>query len=417
MNVHSGELFCTDVGMLNMQRLNLKGSVALAALALMAACSKEEAPPPPPTPTVGVVTVAQEAVTLTTELPGRIAAVETSEVRPQVSGVIRRRLFTEGAVVRSGQVLYEIEDAPYRAALGTAQGQLGAAQSQINATRLQAQRYGQLVALNAVSKQEADNATASAQQARANVAAQRAAVEAARVNLNFTRIKAPISGRIGRSIFTAGALVQTGQTDALATIQRTDTVYVDVTQSAAQLLDLKAAMASGGVTRGDGTARVQLILPNGQTYPIEGRLQFAEVTVDPATGAVTLRASFPNPNGLLLPGMYVRAKLVEGIRSQAIMAPQEGITRDPRGKATAMVVTAQNKVEQRNVVTDRVIGDKWIVTSGLKPGDKLIVEGLLNLRPGTTVKPAAPQQVGKAGGKDAAGNATAGGAASTQAGK
>ncbi len=417
MNVHSGELFCTDVGMLNMQRLNLKGSVALAALALMAACSKEEAPPPPPTPTVGVVTVAQEAVTLTTELPGRIAAVETSEVRPQVSGVIRRRLFTEGAMVRSGQVLYEIEDAPYRAALGTAQGLLGAAQSQINATRLQAQRYGQLVALNAVSKQEADNATASAQQARANVAAQRAAVEAARVNLNFTRIKAPISGRIGRSIFTAGALVQTGQTDALATIQRTDTVYVDVTQSAAQLLDLKAAMASGGVTRGDGTARVQLILPNGQTYPIEGRLQFAEVTVDPATGAVTLRASFPNPNGLLLPGMYVRAKLVEGIRSQAIMAPQEGITRDPRGKATAMVVTAQNKVEQRNVVTDRVIGDKWIVTSGLKPGDKLIVEGLLNLRPGTTVKPAAPQQVGKAGGKDAAGNATAGGAASTQAGK
>ncbi|WP_416366058.1 efflux RND transporter periplasmic adaptor subunit [Sphingomonas aerolata] len=363
------------------------------------------------------MTVAQEAVTLTTELPGRIAAVETSEVRPQVSGVIRRRLFTEGAMVRSGQVLYEIEDAPYRAALGTAQGQLGAAQSQINATRLQAQRYGQLVALNAVSKQEADNATASAQQARANVSAQRAAVEAARVNLNFTRIKAPISGRIGRSIFTAGALVQTGQTDALATIQRTDTVYVDVTQSAAQLLDLKAAMASGGVTRGDGTARVQLILPNGQTYPIEGRLQFAEVTVDPATGAVTLRASFPNPNGLLLPGMYVRAKLVEGIRSQAIMAPQEGITRDPRGKATAMVVTAQNKVEQRNVVTDRVIGDKWIVTSGLKPGDKLIVEGLLNLRPGTTVKPAAPQQVGKAGGKDAAGNATAGGAASTQAGK
>ena len=403
--------------MLNMQRLNLKGTVAFAALALMTACSKEEAPPPPPTPTVGVVNVAEESVVLTSELPGRIAAVETSEVRPQVSGVVRDRLFTEGAMVSKGQVLYAIEDAPYRAALASAQGQLGAAQSQINATRLQAQRYGQLVALNAVSKQEADNATASAQQARANVAAQRAAVEAARVNLNFTRIKAPISGRIGRSIFTAGALVQTGQTDALATIQRTDTVYVDVTQSAAQLLDLKAAMASGGVTRGDGTARVQLILPNGQTYPIEGRLQFAEVTVDPATGAVTLRASFPNPNGLLLPGMYVRAKLVEGIRSQAIMAPQEGITRDPRGKATAMVVTAQNKVEQRNVVTDRVIGDKWIVTSGLKPGDKLIVEGLLNLRPGTTVKPAAPQQVGKAGGKDAAGNATAGGAASTQAGK
>ncbi|RZM10540.1 MAG: efflux RND transporter periplasmic adaptor subunit, partial [Sphingomonas sp.] len=246
--------------------------------------------------------------------------------------------------------------------------------------------------------------------------------QSARVNLGFTRIKAPISGRIGRSLVTVGALVQTGQTDPLATIQRTNTVYVDVVQSAAQLLDLKQAMASGGVTRGDGSARVQLILPNGTTYPIEGRLQFAEVTVDQTTGAVTLRASFPNPNGLLLPGMYVRAKLVEGTRRQAIMAPTAGITRDPRGGATALVVNAQNKVEQRNVTTDRVIGDKWIVTSGLKPGDKLIVEGLLNLRPGATVKPAAPQQVAKpAGGPGAApGGGDASGAtsnSSAQAGK
>ncbi|PTQ61048.1 multidrug efflux system [Sphingomonas aurantiaca] len=408
--------------MLNMQRLNLKGTVAFAALALMTACSKEEAPPPPPTPTVGVVNVAEESVVLTSELPGRIAAVETSEVRPQVSGVVRDRLFTEGAMVSKGQVLYAIEDAPYRAALASAQGQLGAAQSQINATRLQAQRYGQLVALNAVSKQEADNATASAQQARANVAAQQASVQSARVNLGFTRIKAPISGRIGRSLVTVGALVQTGQTDPLATIQRTNTVYVDVVQSAAQLLDLKQAMATGGVTRGDGSARVQLILPNGQTYPIEGRLQFAEVTVDQTTGAVTLRASFPNPNGLLLPGMYVRAKLVEGTRRQAIMAPTAGITRDPRGGATALVVNAQNKVEQRTVTTDRVIGDKWIVTSGLKPGDKLIVEGLLNLRPGATVKPGAPQQIGKAAGAPGAapGGGDASGAtsnSSAQAGK
>lgn len=408
--------------MLNMQRLNLKGTVAFAALALMTACSKEEAPPPPPAPTVGVVNVAEESVVLTSELPGRIAAVETSEVRPQVSGVVRDRLFTEGAMVSKGQVLYAIEDAPYRAALASAQGQLGAAQSQINATRLQAQRYGQLVALNAVSKQEADNATASAQQARANVAAQQASVQSARVNLGFTRIKAPISGRIGRSLVTVGALVQTGQTDPLATIQRTNTVYVDVVQSAAQLLDLKQAMATGGVTRGDGSARVQLILPNGQTYPIEGRLQFAEVTVDQTTGAVTLRASFPNPNGLLLPGMYVRAKLVEGTRRQAIMAPTAGITRDPRGGATALVVNAQNKVEQRTVTTDRVIGDKWIVTSGLKPGDKLIVEGLLNLRPGATVKPGAPQQIGKAAGAPGAapGGGDASGAtsnSSAQAGK
>ena len=409
-----------------MRWTKFKGSAALGAIALLSACSKEEAPPPPQTPTVGVVTVGEESAVLTSELPGRIAAVETSEVRPQVSGVIRDRLFTEGAMVRKGQVLYAIEDAPYRAALASAQGQLGAAQSQINATRLQAQRYGQLVTLNAVSKQEADNATASAQQARANVAAQQAAVQAARVNVGFTRITAPISGRIGRSLATVGALVQTGQADPLATIQRTDTVYVDVTQSAAQLLDLKQAMATGGVTRGDGSARVQLILPNGQSYPIEGRLQFSEVTVDQTTGAVTLRASFPNPNGLLLPGMYVRAKLVEGTRRQAIMVPTAGITRDPRGGATAMVVNAQNKVEQRNVVTDRVIGDKWIVTSGMKPGDKLIVEGLLNLRPGTTVKSAVPQQIGKPqGGPNAAagtapgGNEASGGTsnASAQGGK
>jgi membrane fusion protein (multidrug efflux system) len=333
-------------------------------------------------------------VTLTTELPGRITAVETSEVRPQVAGVIRRRLFTEGSLVHAGQVLYEIENAPYRAALGSAEGQLGAAQSQINATRLMAQRYSQLVAVNAVSKQEADNAKASAQQASANVAAQRAAVEAARVNLNFTRIKAPISGRIGRSAFTAGALVQTGQADPLATIQRTDTVYVDVTQSAAQLLDLRSAMQSGDLKRDVSSTRVQLLLPNGQTYPIEGRLQFSEVTVDQTTGAVTLRASFPNPNGTLLPGLYVRARLIEGVRQQAVLAPQQGISRDPRGRATALVVNAQNKVEQRNVTTDRAIGDKWIVTSGLKAGDRLIVEGLVNLRPGATVKPGKPQQVG-----------------------
>ena len=399
-----------------MRWTKFNGSAALGAIALLSACSKEQAapPPPPPTPTVGVVNVTEEPVVLTTELPGRVAASETSEVRPQISGVIRRRLFTEGSLVHAGQVLYEIEDAPYRAALGTAQGQLGAAQSQINATRLQAQRYNELVAVNAVSKQEADNAVGSAAQARANVAAQRSAVESARVNLNFTRIKAPISGRIGRSVYTVGALVQTGQTDALATIQRTNTVYVDVVQSAAQLLDLKAQLRSGGVVRADGSARVQLILPNGAVYPTEGRLQFSEVTVDQTTGAVTLRASFDNRDGLLLPGMYVRAKLIEGTRRQAIMAPQEGISRDPRGGATAMVVNAQNKVEQRNVVTDRVIGDKWIVTSGLKPGDKLIVEGLLNLRPGTAVKPAQPQQVGKA--KSSSGGDPAAGAADPAAG-
>jgi membrane fusion protein (multidrug efflux system) len=368
-----------------MRRTNYLQTAALAALTITAACSKP-APAPPPTPQVGVVQVTEQSVTLSSELPGRITAVETSEVRPQVSGVIRRRLFTEGSLVQAGQTLYEIEDAPYRAALGTAQGQLGAAQAQINATRLQAQRYGELVRLNAVSKQEADNATGSAAQAVANVAAQRSAVESARVNLNFTRIKAPISGRIGRSLFTAGALVQTGQVDPLATIQRTNTVYVDVTQSAAQLLDLKAAMQSGTITGGGQGARVQLILPNGQTYPIEGRLQFAEVTVDQTTGAVTLRASFPNPNGMLLPGMYVRAKLVQGTQAKAILVPQRAVSRDERGNPTVMVVGPDNKVAPRTLQTSQTQGDNWLVTGGIKPGDKVIVEGGMMLRPGMEVK-------------------------------
>ena len=373
------------------RRLPLAAIFGLAAL--LAACGKDQPPAPPP-PTVGVVTLKNEPVTLTTELPGRIVAFETSEVRPQVSGVVRRRLFAEGANVRAGQVLYEIEDAPYRAALGQAQGALARAQASIEATRLQAARYQELVGINAVSRQEADNARASAGQARADVVAQRAAVQAAQVNLGFTRIRAPISGRIGRSLFTPGALVQSGQADPLATIQRLDRVYVDVTQSAAATLDLRAALRNGSVTRGGpDSTRVQLILPNGATYPVEGRLQFSEVTVDATTGAVTLRATFANPDGTLLPGMYVRARLVEGTRTQAILAPQQGVTRNERGEAVAMVVGAGNKVEQRTLKTDRAVGDRWVVTEGLKPGDRLIVEGLLNLKPGTVVNPGPPQQV------------------------
>ncbi|MET0241261.1 MAG: efflux RND transporter periplasmic adaptor subunit [Sphingobium sp.] len=368
----------------------------LAIIALLAGCGAQEAPPPAP-PKVGIVTLKQEPVTLTSELPGRITAAEISDVRPQISGIIRRRLFAEGSMVRAGQVLYEIEDAPYRASLGTARGNLGKAQAAIDATRLQAERYRSLIRINAVSRQDLDNAESSARQARADVAAQQSSVESARVNLDFTRIRAPISGRIGRSVYTPGALVQAGQADPLATILRTDNVYVDVTQSAAQILDLKAAMKDGGLGGGGrDSARVQLILPNGKTYPIEGRLQFSEVAVDPDTGTVTLRATFPNSDGFLLPGMYVRARLVEGVRQQAILAPQQGISRDPRGRATALVVNAQNKVEQRNVTADRPVGDKWIVTGGLKPGDRLIVEGLMGLSPGATVQPAAPQQIAAA---------------------
>lgn len=374
-----------------MQKGTIIGLLACASALALSACG-ESPPPAPPPPAVGVVTLKVESAPLVNELPGRIVAFETAEVRPQISGVIRRRLFQEGGTVRAGQLLYEIDDAPYRAALAQAQGSLARANAAIRSTGLQAQRYKDLVGINAVSRQEYDDADATAQQARADVAAQRGAVQAAQVNQNFTRIRAPISGRISRSLFTPGALVQAGQADALTTIQRTDTVYVDVSQSAAQIIDLKQAMKSGGVSQADG-ARIQLLLPNGSVYPIEGRLQFSEVTVDPTSGAVTLRATFPNPDGLLLPGMYVRAKLVEGQRTQAILAPQQGISRDARGRATAMVVGKDNKVEIRQVTVDRAVGDKWIVTNGLKPGDKLIVEGLVNLRPGTVVKPGAPQQV------------------------
>ncbi|WP_428981647.1 efflux RND transporter periplasmic adaptor subunit [Novosphingobium album (ex Liu et al. 2023)] len=365
----------------------------LGAMALLAACSAQSPPPPAP-PKVGVVTLRAEPVELTADLPGRVAAAETSEVRPQINGVIRARLFTEGSMVRAGQVLYEIEDAAYRAALGTAQGNLARAEATIGSTTALARRYRGLVDINAVSQQELDNADAAARQARADAAAQRSGVQAARVNLDFTRIRAPISGRIGRSFYTRGALVQSGQADALATIMRTDTVYVDVTQSAAQLLDLKDAIAAGGLSnQGRESARVRLILPNGKTYPIEGRLEFSEVAVDPQTGSVTLRATFPNPQGLLLPGMFVRARLVEGVRQNAILAPQQGITRDPRGRATALVVDAANTVVSRRVIAERPVGDKWVVTSGLAPGDRLIVEGLVAVKPGMKVSVGKPAQV------------------------
>lgn len=374
-----------------MQKGTLIGLLACGSVLTLSACG-ESAPPAPPPPAVGVVTLKVESAPLLNELPGRISAFETAEVRPQISGIIRRRLFQEGGFVQAGQLLYEIDDAPYRAALAQAQGSLAKARATIRSTGLQAQRYKELVAINAVSRQDYDDADAAAQQARADVAASQGSVQAAQVNQNFTRIRAPISGRISRSLFTPGALVQSGQADALTTIQRTDTVYVDVTQSAAQIIDLKQAIKSGGVSDAGGV-RIRLTLPNGSDYPIEGRLQFSEVTVDPTSGAVTLRATFPNPDGLLLPGMYVRAKMVEGQRTQAILAPQQGISRDARGRATALVVGRDNKVELRQVEVDRAVGDKWIVTKGLKAGDRLVVEGLLNLRPGTVVRPGAPQQI------------------------
>jgi len=368
-----------------MRLFNVAPLCAACVLALVA-CGKKPPPAMPP-PTVGYVVLRTEPVTLTTELPGRVSAMESSDVRPQISGVIRRRAFVEGGLVRAGQVLYEIEDSPYRAALLTAQGQLAQAEANIRSTQLQADRYRQLVTISGVSKQDADNADAAAAQVKAAVVSGRGAVKSAEVNLGFTRIRAPISGRIGRSLFTPGALVQNGQADALATIQRMDQVYVDVTQSAADLLNLRAAVHGGDVSQpGPDSARVQLILPNGAVYPIEGVLRFADVTVDPTTGAVIVRATFPNPGGVLLPGLYVRARLIEGVRRQGLLAPQTGVTHNERGQAVALVLGPGNVVEQRTVKTDQAIGDKWIITDGLKPGDKLIVDGLLNLHPGAKVQ-------------------------------
>jgi len=361
-------------------------AVCVACAIALAACGKKPPPAMPP-PMVGFVVLKTQRVTLTTELPGRVSALESSDVRPQISGVIRERDFTEGSMVRAGQVLYEIDDAPYRAALLTAQGQLAQAQANIRSTQLQADRYRQLLAIDGVSKQDADNAEAAAEQSRAAVIAGRGAVKTAEVNLGFTRIRAPISGRIGRSLFTPGALVQNGQGDALATIQRMDQVYVDVSQSAADLLDLRAAMHGGHVSQADGdTASVRLILPNGAIYPLPGVLRFAEVTVDSTTGAVVVRATFPNPDGVLLPGLYVRARLVEGVRENGLLAPQAGITRDERGRAVALVLGPGNVVAQRLVEIGQAIGDQWLITGGLAAGDRLVVDGLLNLHPGAKVR-------------------------------
>jgi membrane fusion protein (multidrug efflux system) len=335
-----------------------------------------------PPPQVGYVVLRAEPVTLVDELPGRVSALESSDVRPQINGVVRRRDFTEGSIVQAGQVLYEIDDAPYRAALLNAKGQLAQAEANVHSTELQAERFRRLRALEFVSKQDSDNADAAAALAKASVVTGRGTVRSAQVNLAFTRIRAPISGRIGRSLFTPGALVEAGQPLPLATIQRIDQVYVDLTQSAADLLSLRSAVQA---QPGSGAARVQLVLPNGALYPIDGEMRFADVTVEPTTGAVVVRATFPNPDGVLLPGLYVRARLTEGVLPQGLLAPEAGIARNERGQAVALVVGPGNVVAQHVVETGAAIGDKWLIKSGLRPGDRLIVDGLLNLRPGAKV--------------------------------
>lgn len=334
-----------------------------------------------PPPSVGVVTIEPQAVTLQTELPGRTAPFEVSDVRPQVGGIIKARLFTEGSNVKSGQVLYQIDPATYQAAYDQAKAMLASAEANAGTATAKADRYADLVKINAVSRQDYDDAVAAAGQAAAAVEQQKAAVETARINLAYTRVTAPISGRIGLSAYTQGALVTAGQADALATIQRLDPIYVDVTESTTELLRLRRDLAAGQVaSAGPQSAVVHLTLEDGSAYPLPGTLQFTDITVDQSTGAVTLRAVFPNPSGVLLPGMYVRATLNEGVDSHALLAPQQAVTRNQQGDPTVMVVDDQGMARLRVLHTDRAIGDKWLVTSGLSAGDRVIVEGLLKVR-------------------------------------
>jgi membrane fusion protein (multidrug efflux system) len=354
----------------------------------LAACGKHAGPPQMGPPSVGYVVVASQPVTLTSELPGRTSPFLTSDVRPQVNGIIKARSFVEGGDVKQGQALYQIDPAPYKAAYDQSTAQLLNAQANLATLKIKAERYADLVKINAVAKQDYDDANAAYKQAAATVAQNKASVEAARINLDYTKVSAPISGRIGRSMVTPGALVTSGQTTALATIQTLDPIYVDVSQSADQLLALKRAIAGGQLTgAGPQSAKVKLLLQDGTPYPVDGTLKFSEVTVDQTTGSVTLRAVFPNPNKMLLPGLYVRAVIVEGTQPNGVLAPQQAVSRNEKGQATAFVVDAQNKAEQRILKTGQAVGDAWLVIDGLKPGDKLITEGLLNVKPGAQVRP------------------------------
>lgn len=336
---------------------------------------------------VGVVVAATQSAQLTAELSGRTSAYLVSEVRPQVSGVVKARLFKEGGYVKAGEPLYQIDPATYRASLQSAEAGLAQAQAALTTAKLKADRYKELVAIDAISRQDNDDAQAAWRQAEANVAAQAAAVQQAKINLDYTRVLAPISGRIGKSSVTPGALVTASQATALATVQDLSKIYVDVTQSAADLIKLKRELAKGQLGQ-PSTAAVTLILDDGTTYPTPGELQFSDVTVDPGTGSVGLRAVFPNPNGALLPGLFVRARLNTGVDPSAILIPQAAVSRDAKGQATIYVVGADNKAQQRIIAVSQTVGDQWLVTGGLKAGEKVVVEGLQKIRqPGETVKP------------------------------
>ena len=361
----------------------------------LTSCDKQNAPggappggmPPPPPPEVSVLTVQAQRVALTTELSGRVAASLTAEVRPQVGGIVQNRLFTEGADVKAGDVLYQINPASYQAAHDGARAALAKAEANVAPLRLKAERFKELLTSDAVSQQDYDDISAAQKLAEAEIESAKAALETTQINLAYTKVTAPISGRIGRSSVTNGALVTASQPVALATIQQLDPVYVDVTQSSNEMLRLRKSQESGQLTSNSGEAKVLLLLDDRSQYPEPGTLKFSEAFVDPSTGSVTLRTLFPNPKLVLLPGMFVQTVLEEGVKDQAIVVPQRGVTRNPAGNAMVMTVNADDKVEPRVITVTRTVGDGWLVTDGLKVGDRVILEGLQKAsRPGTPVK-------------------------------
>ncbi len=354
----------------------------------LAGCKQQQAAAPPPEPPeVAVIVVASQRVSLSTELPGRTSPYMVAEVRPQVSGIIQSRRFEEGQDVKAGDVLYQIDPAPYQAAFDRAKAALAVAEANLPAVQARSERYKKALAERAVSRQDYDEAVAALHQAEATIALRKAEMESARIDLSYTPVAAPISGRIGRSHFTVGALVTAHQAAPLATIHQLNPIYVDVAQSSAELLRLKRNLETGRLSTDlDNQRQVRVILEDGTPYPLVGTLQFRDVKVDPTTGSYTLRVVLPNPDHLLLPGMFVRAAIEEGIIKDAILAPQQGVSRDHRGHPVALVVDAEGKVEQRLLNADRAIGDKWLVSSGLAPGDRMIVEGLQKVRPGVPVK-------------------------------
>ncbi|MDM7994384.1 MAG: efflux RND transporter periplasmic adaptor subunit [Acidobacteriota bacterium] len=390
---------------------SITAAACILAGMLLTGCKTQQAPPQAGPAEVAILTVKAERVVLTTELPGRINSYLVAEIRPQVSGLLQKRLFEEGTHVREGQILYQIDPAPYqatydqaKAALALSQSEIALAEANLPALRSRAERLKGLVAIHAVGQQDYDDAKAALDQAEANLSVRKTAVEVNRANmqkasidLSYTPIKAPISGRIGKSNITVGAMVTAYQATPLAVIQQLDPIYVDVTQASADLLRLRRSLEGGELKQsGSGQRKVRLLLEDGTSYPATGTLQFRDVTVDPTTGSMTLRLVFPNPKQVLLPGMFVRAVVEEGVNEQAVLIPQQAVARDPKGNPIALLVNSAEKVEQRPLTLDRAIEDKWLVTKGLTPGDQLIVEGNQSVRAGDTVKtiafePPAPQ--------------------------